>query len=167
MASRKSPRRSLRPIALGTVANLEQEVSAALAPAHQKALEAVRQADVKFADETGWKLWGKLCWLWAAATTNVAVFVIHAKRSSLGLAALLGEEIHGILHSDRWHVYLQIPDECRQLCSAHLKRDFQKLWAAAARVFSWAAGGFGSSKNSSPRGMRFKKERSRGENCKP
>jgi transposase len=115
------------PISLGSVANLEQEVSAALAPAHQEALEAVRQADVKFADETSWKLWGKLCWLWAAATANVAVFVIHAKRSARGLAALLGEEIHGILHTDRWNVYLQIADECRQLCWAHLKRDFQKI----------------------------------------
>jgi transposase len=115
------------PIALGTVANLEQEVSAALAPAHQEALEAVRKAQVKFADETSWKLWGKLCWLWAAATANVAVFVIHAKRSALGLAALLGEEIDGIVHSDRWHVYLQVPEERRQLCWAHLKRDFQKV----------------------------------------
>jgi transposase len=115
------------PISLGTVANLEQEVSAALAPAHQEALEAVRQADVKFADETSWKLWGKLCWLWAAATTDVAVFVIHAKRSALGLAALLGEDIGGILHSDRWHVYLKVPDERRQLCWAHLKRDFRKI----------------------------------------
>src|SRR5580658_8000504 len=115
------------PISLGTVANLEQEVSAALAPAHQEALEAVRKADVKFADETSWKLWGKLCWLWAAATANVAVFVIHGKRSAVGLTALLGEEIHGILHSDRWNVYRQIADERRQLCWAHLKRDFQKI----------------------------------------
>jgi transposase len=115
------------PIALGTVANLEQEVSAALAPAHQEALTAVRQAEVKFADETSWKLWGKLCWLWAAATANIAVFMIHAKRSAVGLAVLLGEDIHGILHSDRWHVYLQVPAERRQLCWAHLKRDFQKI----------------------------------------
>lgn len=115
------------PISLGTVANLEQEVSAAIAPAHQEAREAVRKADVKYADETSWKLWGKLCWLWAAATANVAVFVIHAKRSALGLAALLGEEFDGILHSDRWHVYLQVPEERRQLCWAHLKRDFQKI----------------------------------------
>jgi len=114
-------------IALGTVANLEQEISTAIAPAHQEALAAVRQADVKFADETSWKLWGKLCWLWAAATANIAVFVIHGKRSALGLAALLGEEIDGILHSDRWHVYLQVPQERRQLCWAHLKRDFQKI----------------------------------------
>lgn len=115
------------PISLGTVANLEAEVSAALAAAHDEALQAVRQAKVKFADETSWKLWGKLCWLWAAATSNVCVFVIHAQRGALGLAALLGEEIDGILHSDRWHVYLQVPAERRQLCWAHLKRDFQKI----------------------------------------
>jgi transposase len=115
------------PIALGTIANLEQEVSEAIAPAHQEALEAVRRADVKYADETSWKLWGKLCWLWAAATAGVAVFVVHAKRSALGLAAILGDEIDGILHSDRWNVYLQVPAERRQLCWAHLKRDFQKI----------------------------------------
>jgi transposase len=115
------------PIALGTVSNLEQEVSAALEPAHAEALAAVRESDVKFADETSWKLWGKLCWLWAAATSTVAVFVIHGKRGGDGLAALLGEPIHGILHSDRWHVYLQVPEERRQLCWAHLKRDFRKI----------------------------------------
>jgi transposase len=115
------------PIALGTVTNLEQEVSTAVAAAHHEALAAVRQADVKFADETSWKLWGKLCWLWAAATTSVAVFVIHAKRNALGLAALLGAEIQGIVHSDRWKVYAQVPEERRQLCWAHLKRDFQKI----------------------------------------
>jgi len=115
------------PISLGTIANLEQEVSAALEPAHQEALEAVRQAEVKFADETSWKLWGTLCWLWAAATANVAAFVIHPKRSAAGLAALLGEQIYGILHSDRYNVYLQVPEERRQLCWAHLKRDFQKI----------------------------------------
>jgi transposase len=115
------------PIALGTVANLEHEVSAALEPAHREALAAVRRAAVKFADETSWKLWGKLCWLWAAATSGVAAFVIHAQRDAEGLSALLGESIDGIVHSDRWHVYLQVPEERRQLCWAHLKRDFRKI----------------------------------------
>src|SRR5271165_2157868 len=115
------------PIALGSVAHGEQEVSAALEPAHREALAAVRAADVKYADETSWKLWGKLCWLWAAATVGVAVFVIHGKRGATGLAALLGEMITGILHSDRWHVYLQVSADCRQVCWAHLKRDFRKI----------------------------------------
>ena len=115
------------PISLGTVANLEQEVAAALAPAHREAVEAVRKAEVKFADETGWKLKGKLCWLWAAATAGVAAFVLHGKRGGCGLQAILGESIEGIVHSDRWHVYRQVPEERRQLCWAHLKRDFQKI----------------------------------------
>ena len=115
------------PLALGTVANLEQEVSAALATPHQEALEAVRVAAVKHADETSWKLAGALCWLWAAATTGVVAFVIHAKRSAVGLAALLGTDIHGILCSDRWGVYNGVSAARRQLCWAHLKRDFQKI----------------------------------------
>jgi len=115
------------PVALGTVANLEQEVSAALAAPHQEAVAAVQTAAVKHADETSWKRRGQLCWLWAAATTTVAAFLIHAKRSAAGLTALLGAEIQGILCSDRWGVYDRVPAARRQLCWAHLKRDFQKI----------------------------------------
>ena len=115
------------PVSLGTVANLEQEVSAALEAPHQEAVEAVRAAQVKNADETSWKQGGKLCWLWAAATANVVAFVIHAKRSILGLTALLGMQIQGILCSDRWGVYANVPASRRQICWAHLKRDFQKI----------------------------------------
>ena len=115
------------PLSLGTVANLEQEMSAALADAHQQALAAVRQAEVKHADETSWKQAGRLRWLWAAATAHVAAFVVHARRSAAGLAAVLGEQISGILCSDRWSVYACVPAERRQLCWAHLKRDFQKI----------------------------------------
>lgn len=115
------------PVSLGTVANLEQEMSAALAAPHQEAVTAVRDAAVKNADETSWKLKGKLCWLWGAATVGVAAFVIHSGRGLLGLTALLGAEIQGILCSDRWHVYNGVPAERRQICWAHLKRDFQKI----------------------------------------
>jgi transposase len=115
------------PVALGTVANLEREMSAALAAPHQEAVAAVRAAPVKHADETSWKLRGKLCWLWTAATTKVVAFLVHAQRGAAGLAALLGVAIHGILHSDRWGVYDQVPASRRQVCWAHLKRDFQKI----------------------------------------
>jgi transposase len=115
------------PLSLGTIVNLEQETSAALEQPHQEALAAVRAAEVKHADETSWKLAGALCWLWAAATAGVAAFVIHAKRSAAGLTALLGAEIHGILCSDRWGVYNRVAAECRQICWAHLKRDFRKI----------------------------------------
>jgi transposase len=115
------------PVSLGTVANLEQEVSAALAAPHEEAVAAVRAAAVKHADETSWKLRGRLCWLWTAATAKVVAFLIHARRGAAGLTALLGAAIAGILCSDRWSVYDRVPAKRRQLCWAHLKRDFQKI----------------------------------------
>jgi len=115
------------PIALGTVSNLEQEMSAALAAAHAEAQQAVQQAEAKNVDETGWKQAGAKRWLWGAATAVVACFVIAPTRGALGLAALLGTKIKGIISSDRWSVYGQLKLGLRQLCWAHLKRDFQKL----------------------------------------
>ena len=112
---------------LGTSANLEQEMSAALALAHAEAQQAVRDAAVKNVDETGWKEAGQKRWLWAAATALVACFVIHPKRGALGLTALLGKRIKGIIGSDRWSVYGRLKTHLRQICWAHLKRDFQKM----------------------------------------
>jgi transposase len=115
------------PIALGTVCKLEQEMSAALAPAYAEAQKAVQEAETKNVDETGWKQAGDKRWLWGVATRLVACFVIASTRGALGLAALLGKKIKGILMTDRWSVYGQLKLAQRQLCWAHLKRDFQKL----------------------------------------
>jgi transposase len=114
------------PVSLGTVAALEQEMSTALAAAHTEAGQAVREAPVKNVDETGWKQAGQKRWLWAAATATVAFFVIHARRNWEGLQALLGATIQGLVGSDRWSVYNKVALHLRQLCWAHLKRDFQK-----------------------------------------
>jgi transposase len=112
------------PLSLGAINHLERQTSAALAAAHAEALEAVRAAPVKHVDETSWKRAGG--WLWLAATATVAAFVIHARRSAAGLTALLGEAIGGILCTDRWAVYDRLPPRRRQVCWAHLKRDFRK-----------------------------------------
>ena len=114
------------PISLGTVGVLERQTAAALAAAHDEAGEAVRTAPARNVDETGWKQAGQRRWLWAAATATVAFFVIHARRNWEGLKALLGEAITGIVCSDRWGTYNRLPPEQRQVCWAHLDRDFRK-----------------------------------------
>ena len=114
------------PVSLGTVAALERQTGAALIAAHDQARDAVREAPVKNADETGWKQAGARRWLWTAATATVAYFVIHVHRGARGLQALLGAAIAGIVVSDRWCGYNGLPLEQRQVCWAHLKRDFQK-----------------------------------------
>src|SRR5262245_33399157 len=115
------------PLSLGTVGHLAARASAALAPAHAEAVQAVRDAAVKNVDETSWKLAGDRCWLWAAATATVAAFVIHARRSVAGLTALLGEVVQGIVGSDRWSAYQRVPLRRWQVCWAHLVRDFQAM----------------------------------------
>jgi transposase len=115
------------PTSLGTVTTLEAQTSAALAGASDEAQGAVRNAPVKNTDETGWSETGQKRWLWAAATATVAVFVIHLRRNFQGLKALLGETITGIVGSDRWSAYSKLPLHQRQICWAHLKRDFPKL----------------------------------------
>jgi transposase len=64
------------PIALGTIANLEREMSADLTEVHRQALAAVAEPEVKHVDETGWKQAGKKRWLWVAATGTLVAFVI-------------------------------------------------------------------------------------------
>lgn len=115
------------PVSLGSICHLEEQMSQALAPAHAEAVDAVRAAAVKHADETSWSQAGKRRWLWLAATATVAAFVVHARRSVAGLQALLGKVIVGIVISDRWKVYEVLPDGRRQLCWAHLIRDFRAL----------------------------------------
>lgn len=115
------------PVSLGTVSALEAETAAALEKPYEEAKAEVRGAAMKNTDETGWKQQGRRCWLWTAATATAAFFVIHVRRGFVGLQALLGEAITGVVCSDRWSAYNKLPLEQRQVCWAHLRRDFQKL----------------------------------------
>lgn len=114
------------PVSPGTISNLEQETSAALAVPHQEVREAIAAAAVKHADETGWKLKGKKRWLWVAATRTLALFVIHAKRSLDALVWMVGAKFVGVLCSDRWMVYDEWPAIRRQVCWAHLNRNWEQ-----------------------------------------
>src|SRR5262249_25402991 len=78
------------------------------------------------ADETGWKKAGHKRWLWVVATSNIVVFVIHRLRNAAVVMWLLGVRMRGILCSDRWRAYDCVPIRQRQLCWAHLKRNFEK-----------------------------------------
>jgi len=115
------------PTSLGSIVTLEAQTSDALAGAYHEAQAVVREAPVKNTDETGWSEKGQKRWLWGAATATVAFFVIHLRRNFAGLQALLGETVQGVVCSDRWAAYSKLPLGRRQICWAHLKRDFQKL----------------------------------------
>jgi transposase len=114
------------PMSVGSISNAEREATAALEQPYVQAQEEVRQAQSKNADETGWALRGKLCWMWMAVAQRAALFTISMSRGREGLQQLLGGQIHGTIGSDRWGPYNSIDLKNRQVCWAHLKRDFQK-----------------------------------------
>jgi transposase len=115
------------PISLGTIGALQQELSAALEAPHQEIAQVVRQAEVKHVDETGWKQAGQKRWLWTAVTAGAVYFLVQVGRGANGLRGVLGAVIRGVVCSDRWSAYQVLPLAQRQICWAHLKRDFQAM----------------------------------------
>lgn len=126
-------------VSVGTIVELERQTSDALATPYEEAVAAVRRAEVAYADETGWWVRAKRAWLWIAVTVSVAVFRVDPKRSRDAFKRLLGA-FAGILVTDRWSAYAHHALELRQICWAHLKRDFQKLvdrGGEAAKIGNW------------------------------
>jgi transposase len=111
-------------LALGSVSAIEQNVSAALSQPVEEARTYVRQQPVVNADETSWRQGKQKLWLWIGTTPQVTVFLL-ATRGAEGAQQLLGRAFQGIVGSDRWGGYNWLPVLQRQLCWAHLKRDFQ------------------------------------------
>ena len=112
-------------ISLGSISTLTQEVSQALATPVLTVQEYVQTQPIVNADETGWQQAGQRHWLWLAATPLVTLFLLTSSRSANSAKALLGEKFAGIVGSDRWSAYNWLSTTRRQLCWAHLKRDFQ------------------------------------------
>ena len=110
---------------LGTVPALEQAVSEALAEPVEEAQAYVQQQAVVNMDETSWRQKGKRVWLWEAVTALVTVFVIIGSRSRKAAQQVIGADFQGVVGSDRCWAYNWLEVLQRQLCWAHLKRDFQ------------------------------------------
>ena len=114
-------------MALGSVSRLEAAVSQALEQPVEAAQTYIQQQPEVKVDETGWREQTKRAWLWVGATPLVAVFVVLKTRGSQGVRTLLGDVFASIVGSDRWSAYNWLDPQRRQLCWAHLIRDFQKL----------------------------------------
>ena len=112
-------------MSLGTVSNQEAQVSQALNDPVVEAQAYVQQHGQVNIDETSWAKNNRRHWLWTASTPLVTVFLIVATRGATAAKQLLGQAFAGITGSDRWSAYNWLDSSQRQLCWAHLLRDFQ------------------------------------------
>jgi transposase len=113
------------PISPAAVCDLQRETAAALEPVTREARAYVagKSANV---DETGWRESGKRGWLWVAMTDRVTVFLVRLSRARKVLSELIGGE-PGVLTTDRYPAYGHLSANRRQVCWAHLRRDFQAM----------------------------------------
>src|SRR5450830_630049 len=111
-------------LASGTIDAIVQGAGAALEEPHARLRDHVRSAPAVNIDETGWRTAGERRTLWGVLSGQEALFRIAEGRHQREAQALLGEEFAGIACSDRWWAYDYLDPKRRQLCWAHLVRDF-------------------------------------------
>lgn len=116
-------------LSVGALAHLEQATSTALEPVVAEVTTAVRRAPVANLDETGWWQGKTRSWLWTMVTDSLTLFRLDPSRGKAVVQALLGPEWTGIVGSDRYSAYRYLPLDRRQLCWAHLIREFRKIAA--------------------------------------
>ena len=114
------------PISLGQICRLQEHTRQVLDPVVQEAREYV-PGEPANVDETRWVENKTRCWLWVAVTQWVTVYLIRATRGADVLWEILGETYAEVVTSDRAKAYDTLPLSQRQLCWAHLRRDFQAM----------------------------------------
>ena len=121
------------PMSLGGLSNCEAQLADALEQPYNDVAEHIRDQDVAHSDETGWQRGNnKKGWLWAMCCATAAVFMVHANRSQQAARKLIGG-FSGKLVSDRYNAY-NFYKLIRQICWAHLKRDFKAISEAKGAI---------------------------------
>jgi transposase len=121
------------PISVGSVCQLQQVDSAALAPAHAEVQAAIAAADHVHVDETRWREGSRTPWRWVAVGTMATLFLIQLGRGKAQLQTLLDVTFTGRVTSDRLAAYNGILTARRQVCWAHRIRNLRSRVEAKGR----------------------------------
>ena len=125
-------------LSTSTINQCLHEAGRAVEPLEEQLVEELQQATLAHADETPWKEWGRLLWLWVIITPTICLYFIGYRSKEI-LANVFGEGFVGWLMSDGYQVYRQFRQRLR--CWAHLLRKAAGLnqsLTAEARAFGQA-----------------------------
>jgi transposase len=78
-------------------------------------------------DETGWPQGRRRGWLWTAVTRAATVFTVALSRAGSVARGLVDPSAGQVITTDRYKGYDWLPVRQRQVCWAHLVRDFQAM----------------------------------------
>jgi len=78
-------------------------------------------------DETGWKVGGRLWWMWAFSSDKLTVYSIQPGCGCEQASFILGDDFDGFLVRDGWAVYRRFTQAVHQTCVAHLLRRCREM----------------------------------------
>lgn len=117
---------------VGAISQAHGKVAQALQAPVSAAARHIAQSDaVVHMDETRYPREGSVNWVWAAVQPKLAVFTILPSRARYVAQSILGandgQQPKGVIVSDRYAAYAFVDPAQRQVCWAHLVRDFKRI----------------------------------------
>ena len=111
-------------VSTSTINRCIHEAGRAVEPLEEEMVEELKAAVLLHADETPWKEWGQLLWLWVIVSSTTCLYLIGGRSKEL-LENVFGDQINAWLMSDGYVVYRKFKYRLR--CWAHLTRKARGL----------------------------------------
>jgi transposase len=112
-------------ISLGALCNIHRLASELLKTPSEAVQQFVLEQEKLNADESGWRVNRKRCWIWIGATPKATFFKIDPARSQQAYRRIFGN-FNGVLNTDRYGAYNE-HEGPKQSCLAHIDRHFEKM----------------------------------------
>jgi transposase len=120
-------------VSRGGLCQAMARVASKAEPTYNALVEEIRRSPSVTPDETGWRVDGKLWWMWAFSTPQVTVYSIQPGRGFEQAALVLGADFQGFLVRDGWGIYRQFIHALHQTCLAHLLRRCREMLLVAGK----------------------------------
>jgi len=114
-------------LSVGTISSIESRVSDKCSSVYEDIEESLSWSPLIHIDETGHQKGEKRGWCWIFTSLEETLLKMESSRGKKVLKqSVLGPE-NGFIVSDRYPAYHYFEEETRQICWAHLRRDFSRL----------------------------------------
>jgi transposase len=111
----------------GAAAHIVRRAGERAEPMYAAFKAMIPRRDTVYPDETGWKIGGRLHWLWDFVTDLFTVYVIRPSRGVDVLAEVLGMDYAGRMTHDGWAPYDKLLHAVHQQCLQHPLRRAKEI----------------------------------------
>lgn len=114
-------------ISVGSISNSEHRVASKCKKMYEQIEQEISRSKVLHIDETSHYNKGKLAWCWMFASSTASFVKLTESRGMKVLKNSVCCNRNSLVVTDRYAAYNYFSDEKRQICWAHLIRDFERL----------------------------------------